>query len=106
MSGESLADLIHEVRLRADGMENHLGDLSSVGLTQVDVDAGRTLATNLETQNAEQEGLKAALKAKTTELNATMQNARDWRSRVTKRIKVALEDNPALWVEFGITASR
>jgi hypothetical protein len=106
MSGESLADLILEIRLRADGIENHLGELTGVELTQVDADTGRALATNLMTQNAEQEALKAALKAKTVELNATMSDARAWRSRVTKRIKVALEDNPAVWIEFGITAKQ
>jgi hypothetical protein len=103
---DGLADLIREVRLRADGMANHLTELADVGLVLADLETGRTLATQMETLDAEQEALKAALKAKTVELNATAKAARQWRSRVTKRIKAALEDNPALWVEFGITADQ
>jgi outer membrane murein-binding lipoprotein Lpp len=106
MSNQSLADLIRQVRLRADGMANHLAALSGVGLSQADVDAGRALATQMETLDAEQEALKAALKAKTAEIVATQKEARGWRSRVTRRIKAALEDAPELWVEFGITAKK
>ncbi len=104
MPGEGLAGLIREMRLRADGMTNHLTELAGVGLSQEDLVAGRALATQMEAQDAEQEALKAALKAKTVELNATMTEARRWRSRATKLIKVALADHPELWVEFGITA--
>ncbi len=106
MANQSLADLIRQVRLRADGMANHLAALSGVGLSQADVNAGRALATQMETLDAEQEALKAALRAKTVEVEAIQKEARDWRSRVTKRIKAALEDHPALWVEFGIAAKK
>jgi uncharacterized protein (DUF849 family) len=102
MTTQRFAELIREVRLRADGMAKHLTALSSMGLSQADVDTGRALATQLETPDAEQE----ALKAKTAEIVATQKEARDWRSRVTRRIKAALEDAPELWVEFGITAKR
>ncbi len=99
-----LADLIRELRLRADGIANHLDALSVVGLAQKDVDLGQSHATRLETLDAEQEALKAQLRAKTAELQTAQKQARQWRTRVTKRIKVGLENDPETWVEFGIDA--
>ncbi len=104
--GKGLADLIRELRLCADGMANHLDALSGVGLAQKDVDLGQTHATRLETLDAEQEALKAQLKAKTAELEAAQKQARQWRSKMVKRIKVGLENDPERWVEFGIDAKR
>ncbi len=102
--GKGLADLIRDLRLRADGVANHLDALSVVGLAQKDVDLGQTHATRLETLDAEQEALKAQLKAKTAEIEAAQKQARQWRTRVTKLIKVGLENDPETWVEFGIDA--
>ncbi len=104
--GKGLADLIRDLRLRADGIANHLDALSGVGLAQKDIDVGRAHATRLEALDAEQEALKAQLKAKTAELGAARKQARQWRGKVTKRIKVGLENDPERWVEFGIDASR
>ncbi len=106
MSTQSFAELIRELRLRADGIANHLTELGSVGLGQTDADAGQTHASHLETLDAEQEALKAALHAKTAEIKAAQKEARQWRGRVTSLIKVALADQPELWVEFGIAAKK
>jgi outer membrane murein-binding lipoprotein Lpp len=106
VGNQSFADLIRELRLRAEGIANHLTELSNVGLGQADVDAGQAHAGHLETLDAEQEALKAALHAKTAEIKAAQNDARQWRGRVTPLIKVALADQPELWVEFGIAAKK
>jgi outer membrane murein-binding lipoprotein Lpp len=106
MSSQSFAELVRELRLRANGMVNHMTKLNNVGLGQADVDAGLAHATHLETLDAEQESLKAALRAKTAEIGAAQKDARQWRGRVTPLIKVALADQPELWVEFGIAAKK
>ncbi len=106
MKGQSLSDLIRDLRLRADGIANHLADLSSIGLQQTDVETGHALAAKLERLDAEQEALKAALKTKTAELDATREEAMQWRTGVTQRIKIALATQVERWIEFGITASK
>ncbi len=106
MAISSLADLIQELRLRANGIANNLDDLGNIGLQQADVETGQAHIEALERLDSEQEALKAQLKTKTAELNEAKKVARKWRSRVTKQIKLALEDNQERWVEFGITASQ
>ncbi len=106
MTSQSFAELIRELRLRADGMASHLTELSNVGLGQADVEAGLAHASRLETLDAEQEALKAALRAKTAEIGAAQKDARQWRGRVTPLIKVALADQSELWIAFGIAAKR
>ncbi len=101
-----LEKLIRQLGLRSDGMANHLAQIGDVGLTQVDVDAGRAFAVQLAQLDGEQEAMKAALKQKTAELNAAQKEAQKWLSRSTKRIKVALEDDKEAWKAFGIDASR
>jgi len=103
-SGQALADLVREVRLRAEGMNNHLNELTGIGLQQTDIDEGKAYANRLEQLDAEQEALKAQLKAKTAEVQETTEAARHWRNNVSNRIKLAMAQN--LWVEFGITADR
>ena len=75
-------------------------------MTQEDSDTGLAYATKLEMLDAEQEALKAQLKVKTAELNAVKKEARQWRSRVTKLIKIGLQNAQERWVEFGITTRR
>ncbi len=106
MANTSLADLSQELRLRANGIANNLDALSSMGLQQTDVETGQAHIEALERLDSEQEALKAQLKAKTAELNEAKKAARKWRSRVTKQIKLALEDDQERWVEFGITAGK
>ncbi len=106
MAISSLADLIQELRLRTNGIANNLDDLGNIGLQQADVETGQAHIEALERLDSEQEALKAQLKAKTAELNEAKKVARKWRSRVTKQIKLALEDDQERWVEFGITAGK
>ena len=75
MADTILANLVSELRLRSDGITKHLTTLSTVGLTQADIDAGKAYAAQLEQLNSEQESLKSTLKTKTTELSTTKREA-------------------------------
>ncbi len=106
MATQSFAELVNDVRLRTNGMTKNLADLSGGGIQQADADEGATILAQLETQDSEQEALKAALKAKSAELSVSVKQAKKWRSRMDKRIKIALEDDQEKWVEYGIKAKR
>lgn len=88
----------------ASAINTHLVSLSGVGITVDDATAMTTFANELDALNAEQEQLKAQLKAKTEELNVKMVEAKAKRSDLSKRIKLTVPQQE--WVAFGITAKR
>ena len=103
---QAIADLIRDLELRSAGIRNHLPQLASIGVTITEADACQNLADLLSQLDNEQEALKAALASKTAQIEAAKKDGRDLRTRVTKRIKAALETNPEKWQEFGITARK
>lgn len=62
----------------------------------------QTAITSSETLNGEQEALKAALKAKTADLDAQVVTLKAMHSEAKKVVKLAIDK--ARWLEFGITA--
>ncbi len=106
MPATSFAELLQSMRTRITAITNNLTDMAKAGVQQADVDEGSSLVSQMDTLDAEQEALKAELKSKTAELNEAKKAARQWRSRMDKRIKIAYEDQSEKWVGFGITAKK
>ncbi|MCA9933928.1 MAG: hypothetical protein KC415_08395 [Anaerolineales bacterium] len=104
MSNQSFSQSVSEFRTIASGINTRLTALSGVGVTADDAAAMAVLADELDTLNAQQEELKAQLKAKTNELNAKMKVARAKRSDLVKRVKIAIPQEE--WVAFGVLAKR
>lgn len=106
MSSKSLPALIRELELRSSGIQNHLPELTTIGLTAADAQTCKNLALQLTQLETEQEALKAQLALKTAELINRQKEANQIKSSLTKRIKAAMEHKPEAWREFGIEAKR
>jgi hypothetical protein len=103
---QSLADELQAARQMAVALAANQADVSTRGGGVEFVAAGQAQVAQLEILNVEQEALKAALKAKTTEVETALKGLRGWRSEAIKIVKLAYRTEQDKWVEFGITASR
>ncbi len=104
MANQTFSQSVSDFTLLADGVTDRLASLSGVGVVAADAAAMRTFVTELNTLNADQEDLKAQLKAKTDALNAKMTAAKKKHADLTKRIKIVVPQ--AEWVAFGISAKK
>jgi len=104
MANHTLSQSISNFRMMASGMNARLSSLSSVGVSVDDVTKMNDFADRLDQLNAEQEDLKAKLKAKTEELYATEKAAKAKNSELAKRVKIVIPQSE--WVAFGISAKR
>lgn len=104
MANQSLSQSISDFRTMASGITTRLPSLTGVGITAADATAMNTFASQLDVLNSQQEELKAQLKAKTDELNATLKAAKAKNSDLTKRVKIAAAQEE--WVAFGVIAKR
>ena len=104
MARQTFSQAVSNFRTMASGITTRLSSLTGVGITADDAVSVKALADELDALNAEQEELKAQLKAKTDELNAVLKAANAKNADLTKRIKIVVPQEE--WVAFGITAKR
>ena len=104
MSTKSFSHHISDFRTMASGITTRLASLSGVGIVAADATALNTYADQLDALNAEQEELKAQLKAKTDAMNKLMKEAKAKNTDLTKRVKIVVAQEE--WVAFGVTAKR
>jgi len=90
--------------MMASGINTRLDSLAGVGIIADDVTVMNNFADKLDELNAEQEELKAKLKAKTEELHVTEKAAKAKNSELAKRVKIVVPQSE--WVAFGIMAKR
>jgi cell shape-determining protein MreC len=104
MANQTLSQSVSDFRTMSSGITTRLESLSGVGITAADATAMSDYADQLDKLNAEQEELKAQLKAKTEALNTTMKAAKAKNSELTKRLKIAVPQSE--WLAFGVMAKR
>lgn len=104
MANQTLSQSVSDFRTMSSGISTRIDTLSGVGITVTDATVMSGYADQLDALNAQQEELKAQLKAKTEELNATMKAAKAKNSELSKRIKIVVPQQE--WLAFGITAKR
>lgn len=104
MADQKFSQSVSDFRTMASGITTRLDSLTGVGVAAADATTMNAYADQLDRLNSEQEELKAKLKAKTEELNATMKQAKAKNSELTKRIKIAVPQKE--WLAFGIKAKR
>lgn len=104
MARQTFSQAVSDFRTMASGITTRLTSLTEVSITAADATAMNTFADELDALNAQQEELKAQLKAKTEALDNKMAEAKTKSSYLAKRIKVAVPQED--WVAFGIRAKR
>jgi cell shape-determining protein MreC len=104
MANQTLSQSVSDFRTMSSGINTRIDTLAGVGITAADATTMSDYADQLDALNAQQEELKAQLKAKTEELNATMKAAKAKNSELTKRLKIAVPQSE--WLAFGVTAKR
>ncbi len=104
MANNTLSQSVSNFRMMASGINTRLDSLASVGVTADDVATMNNFADSLDQLNAEQEELKARLKAKTEQLYAMEKAAKAKNSELSKRVKIVIPQSE--WVAFGIMAKR
>ncbi len=104
MADQPFSQSVSDFRMMASGITARLDSLTGVGITAEDAAEMNALADELDALNAQQEDLKAQLKAKTEELNSVMKQTKAKRSDLTKRLKIVIPQEE--WVAFGVTAKR
>lgn len=104
MAYKGFSQWVSDFRTMASGITTRLASLTGVSIAAADATALTTFANELDALNAQQEELKAQLKAKTDELNVKMAEAREKHAALAKRIKIATPQEE--WVAFGIMAKR
>jgi hypothetical protein len=103
---KSFPDLLASVRQMLVGLEANAEAVSARGATQDFTKNGQSLLDSVNTLEAEQETLKAALKSKTAALDITVAQLKTWNSEANTAVKLAFRDQPEKWVEFGIKAKK
>jgi predicted nucleic acid-binding Zn-ribbon protein len=102
MANQKFSQSVSDFRTMSSGINTRIDTLSGVGITAADATTMSSYADQLDALNAEQEELKAQLKAKTDTLNATMKAAKAKNSELSKRIKIVVPQQE--WLAFGVTA--
>lgn len=96
---KSYSEKITAVKVMVDGIKKMKDNLPA-GVTEASGDKLEELRNTVEQLNSEQEALKAALKKKTEEVNAKVDEMEKLYNDAKKRIKLDVEQ--ALWRTFGI----
>lgn len=103
---KSQPDLLASVRQMLVGLEANADTVATRGATSLFTQNGQALLDSINTLEAEQETLKAALKSKTAALDISMAQLKTWLSEATSAVKLAFRDQQEKWVEFGIKAKK
>jgi hypothetical protein len=103
---KSLPDLLASARQMLVGLEANADAVAARGATSSFTQNGQALLDGVNALEAEQETLKAALKAKTAALDISMAQLKTWQSEATGAVKLAYRDQQEKWVEFGIKAKK
>lgn len=104
MSTPNFSELIEDLNVMSAAITTRQASVSGVGITAADATALAAFATDLVAFDAEQEELKAQLKAKTKAIETMMAEAKARHAKLSKLIKVAVPQEE--WVAFGITAKK
>ena len=103
---KSFPDLLASVRQMLVGLEANADAVAVRGATPTFTKNGQALLESINTLEAEQETLKAALKTKTAALDISVAQLKTWNSEATSAVKLAFRDQQEKWVEFGIKAKK
>jgi hypothetical protein len=103
---KSFPELMASVRQMLVGLEANAEVVAKRGATADFTKNGKNLLAGVEAMEAEQETLKAALKAKTAALDITLAQLKTWNSEASSAVKLAYRDQQEKWVEFGIKAKK
>ena len=103
---KSIPDLLAYVRQMLVGLEANADVVVTRGATPAFTQNGQSLLDSVNALEAEQETLKAALKAKTAALDITIAQLKTWNSEANSAVKLAFRDQQEKWVEFGIKAKK
>lgn len=99
MASRTFAEQMNKVSLLVKGLEGRDNNLPA-GITKEQVTELSELNTKAGTENAEQEKLKALLKEKTAQIDATTSEMMKKYTLLKKYIKLSVPQE--LWREFGI----
>ena len=94
MPAGTLASQVNKAWLMAEGMRGNLTRLQRRGVTEEQIDAGVSLAANVERLDQEQEALKSQLQAKTAQVKAAQ-----------KELQTGIP-NPAPWPAWNSARRR
>ncbi|MFA4907072.1 MAG: hypothetical protein WC602_02250 [archaeon] len=101
---KSQAETVKFAKLMVAGMQAHATELTKRGIDEAFITGVQTNVSSLERLDAEQEALKATVKAKTAEFNVIYSEVLKTTGEAKKLIKVTIPQSG--WIEFGITDKR
>lgn len=102
MPAGTLASQVNKARLMAEGMRGNLDRLQRRGVTAEQIDAGTTLAADLERLDQEQEALKSQLQAKTAAIKAAQKELQDWYSESRTLARLEFGKDKGALTQFGL----
>ena len=102
MAAGTLASQVNKARLMAEGMRGNLTRLQRRGVTTEQIDAGASLAAEVERLDQEQEALKSQLQAKTAEVKASQKALQDWYSESRALARLEFGKEKAALTQFGL----
>lgn len=104
MTKMSFSETVNSGKLMASALQANAEAVAKRGIDAEFIATLNTTLGNIERLNAEQEALKASLKAKTAELEAELATLNKMYSEAKKVVKLAMDK--VRWIEFGITDQR
>lgn len=104
MAKTSFAETINSGKVMLTGLQANAEAVAVRGIDAAFITNLQNTITSCETLNGEQESLKAALRAKTAELDAQLVALKSMLSEAKKVVKLAVDK--ARWLEFGVSDKR
>jgi hypothetical protein len=104
MTTDTFAETINSGKVMADGLNANADAVAKRGIDAGFISGMNSAVTKAQKLNAEQETLKASLKAKTAELDAEMASLKKMHAEAKKVVKLAVDQKR--WLEFGISDKR
>lgn len=104
MAKMSFAELVNSGKVMLTGLQANAEAVARRGIDTEFMTNLQTAIVDTETLNGEQESLKAALKAKTAELDSRLMDLKKMLSEARKVVKMTIDKTR--WVEFGISDKR
>ena len=101
MGALGLSQQLTAARLMAEGIRKRAEAVAKVGIDEAKLGELETLTQSLVALDNEQEELKARLKTKTAELEATQKKLKETVATAKKLVKVAVPQTD--WLTFGIS---
>lgn len=102
MAAGTLASQVNKARLMAEGMRGNLARLQRRGVTETHIDAGATLAADLERLDQEQEALKSQLQAQTAAIKEAQKELQDWYSESRALARLEFGKDEGALTQFGL----